>query len=289
MTLRLITADERLSESRRKTTVAIFGPSNIGKTRLALTLKRPTLFVEMEAGMASIEEDYRGGHIRPQTIEDLAEIGCLMAGPDYTAKPDAFMSVAHYEAVISKYGKSLDLSPYRVLFIDSITVMSRWMALWAAARPESFTDKGVPNNFGKFNLIATEMIRFLTHFQRAPGLDVVFVGILEKRTDDFGRTTFDMQLEGGKTGRELPGIMDVVITMDTFKLESAGVRHAPGEPLDEAGTNRIMFMCKALNPFSLPGKDRRKKLDLFEPPDLGALLDKAAPIGQKIVTLPTAS
>ena len=41
----------------------------------------------------------------------------------------------------------------------------------------------------------------------------MFVGILDSRTDDFGRAVHDLQIEGSKTGRELPGIVDEVITM----------------------------------------------------------------------------
>ncbi len=38
MALRIITADERLSEDAGKTTMAIFGPSGAGKTSLLKTL-----------------------------------------------------------------------------------------------------------------------------------------------------------------------------------------------------------------------------------------------------------
>ena len=38
MALRIITADERLAEANRKTTMAIFGPSGVGKTSLLKTL-----------------------------------------------------------------------------------------------------------------------------------------------------------------------------------------------------------------------------------------------------------
>jgi hypothetical protein len=42
---------------------------------------------------------------------------------------------------------------------------------------------------------------------------VIFVGILARLIDDFNRAEWQLQLEGGKTGRELPGIVDQIITM----------------------------------------------------------------------------
>ena len=38
MALRIVTADERLAEAQGKTTVALFGPSGVGKTSLLKTL-----------------------------------------------------------------------------------------------------------------------------------------------------------------------------------------------------------------------------------------------------------
>jgi hypothetical protein len=43
--------------------------------------------------------------------------------------------------------------------------------------------------------------------------------------------------------------------------------------LDERATERRL-VCRAGNPFGLPAKDRSGRLDVTEPPDLGALLAK---------------
>jgi signal recognition particle receptor subunit beta len=56
MALRIVTADERLSEANQKTTVAIFGPSGVGKTSLARTLPpKETVVIDLEAGMKSLQ------------------------------------------------------------------------------------------------------------------------------------------------------------------------------------------------------------------------------------------
>ncbi len=108
----------------------------------------------------------------------------------------------------------------------------------------------------------------LKHLQHAPGKTVIFVGILERVTDEFNRTTWQPQLEGSKVGRELPGIVDQVITMSLFAPDGDGWRHDP----EHSDTRRLV--CRAGNPFGLPAKDRSGRLDVTEPPDLGALLTK---------------
>ena len=43
--------------------------------------------------------------------------------------------------------------------------------------------------------------------------------------------------------------------------------------LDDKATERRL-VCRAGNPYGLPAKDRSGRLDMTEPPDLGALLAK---------------
>ena len=97
---------------------------------------------------------------------------------------------------------------------------------------------------------------------------MIFVGILEKITDEFNRTTWQPQMEGGKAARELPGIVDQVISMSLFAADEDNWRHDP----ERADIRRLV--CRAGNPFGLPAKDRSGRLDITEAPDLGALLAK---------------
>jgi hypothetical protein len=89
----------------------------------------------------------------------------------------------------------------------------------------------------------------------------VFVGILEKVTDDFGRfVEFRLQMEGAKVPREIGAIVDEVIVMDFLDFgDRKGVRG---------------FVCTSPNPWGFPAKDRSGKLDQTEPPDLGKLIAK---------------
>ena len=140
---------------------------------------------------------------------------------------------------------------------------------WARTRPEAFSEKnGKPDPRGAYGLLAREVIGLMKHLQHAPGKTVIFVGILEKITDEFNRTTWQPQMEGGKAGRELPGIVDQVISMSLFAAEDDNWRHDP----ERADIRRLV--CRAGNPFGLPAKDRSGRLDITEAPDLGALLAK---------------
>jgi hypothetical protein len=70
MTLRIITADQRLAEANGKTTVALFGPSGVGKTSQLLTLPpEETLCVDLEAGLKSVQ-GWPGESISIRTFAD---------------------------------------------------------------------------------------------------------------------------------------------------------------------------------------------------------------------------
>jgi hypothetical protein len=75
-------------------------------------------------------------------------------------------------------------------------------------------------------------------------------------------------MEGGKAGRELPGIVDQVISMSLFEPEGDGWRHEP----TKGQVRRLV--CRAGNPFGLPAKDRSGRLGVTELADLGTLLAK---------------
>ena len=104
------------------------------------------------------------------------------------------------------------------------------------------------------------MIAWLTHLQHTRGKHVWFVGILDEKLDDFNRKVFQPQIDGAKTGLELPGIVDQVVTM-------ADIPDADGKP-------QRAFVCQTLNSWGFPAKDRSGRLDMVEPPHLGRLMDK---------------
>jgi hypothetical protein len=140
-------------------------------------------------------------------------------------------------------------------------VAGRLYFQWCRGQPEAFSDKtGKPDIRGAYGLHGREMIGWLTHLQYACGKHVWFVRILDEKLDDFNRKVFQPQIDGSKTGLELPGIVDQVITM-------ADIADANGQPLRT-------FVCQTLNPWGYPAKDRSGRLAMVEEPHLGRLMAK---------------
>ena len=171
-------------------------------------------------------------------------------------------SEGHYQHVAESYPDLVRLiAPKRIIFVDSITDLTRQAMAWAKTRPEAFSDKtGKPDVRGAYGLLAREVIALLKHLQHAPGKTVIFVGILECVVDEFNRERWQPQMEGGKAGRELPGIVDQVISMSLFVEDGEGWRHEPAK-----GPARRL-VCRSGNPYGLPAKDRSGNLNVTEPP-----------------------
>jgi hypothetical protein len=270
MNLKIITADERLSGGCAKTTMAIFGPTGAGKTSLLKTLPpTETLCLDFEAGMKSVQ-DWKGESISIRAFTDAIDIACLIGGVNPAADPNGFYSEGHYQHLSQTYPEMVQMiNDKRIIFVDSITDLTRQAMAWAKTQPQAVSEKtGKPDIRGAYGLLASEVIGLLKHLQHAPGKTVIFVGILEKIVDEFNRTNWQPQMEGGKAARELPGIVDQVLTLSLFAPEEDGWRHDP----EKAQERRLV--CQSGNPFGLPAKDRSGRLDVTEPADLGALLSK---------------
>lgn len=275
MALRIISAEERLREAQGKTTMALFGMSGAGKTTLVKTMPdEVTVCLDFEAGLKSVQ-DWRGDSLPIRRFADAVDIACLLGGPNPAAQPDEHFSEAHHAHLRGLYPDLAErLDAKRIVFVDSITDLTRQAMAWAKARPEAISERtGKPDTRGAYGLLAREVIGLLKHLQHAPGRTVIFVGILERITDEMNRTIWQPQMEGGKVARELPGIVDQVMTLGLFTPETGANgatawRHDP-----EKGEVRRL-VCRSGNPWGLPAKDRSGRLDLTEPADLGALLTK---------------
>jgi hypothetical protein len=261
MAFSIITASQRLS-TPRGVKALIVGPAGVGKTSLLRTVDPTrTLFVDLEAGDLSVQ-DVQVDTIRPKTWPECRDIAAFLGGPNPSLEPHMSYSQAHYNAVIESIGDPATLDKYDTFFIDSITVAGRLCLRWSQQQPEAFSDRtNKPDLRGAYGLHAREMIGWLSQLQHARAKNVVFVAILEKITDDFNVATWQPQIDGSKTGREMPGIVDQVLTLNfvAFGEDEKPVR---------------AFVTQPDNPFGFPAKDRSGRLDPFEKPDLGALIKK---------------
>jgi hypothetical protein len=120
------------------------------------------------------------------------------------------------------------------------------------------------------------MCAWFLHLQQARAFNIVFIGILETVVDDFNRTEHRLQMEGSRTSRELPAIVDEIITMHWIKFDS-----------DDTPTRA--FVCTQPNPWQYPAKDRSGRLDQIEEPHLGKLIDKITRPDGRLVQFPLAA
>jgi hypothetical protein len=254
--MKIISAEERLKQ-QTGVKMSIFGVFGIGKTSLLKTLDEPTLCQDFEAGLLAVQE-WIGDSISVRTWENARDIACLIGGSNPASK--SIYGQKHFDAVKAKY-KDYDFEKYKCIFIDSITIASKLCLTWCKSQPESFSERnGKPDTRSAYGLLASEMSGWLNQFQHVPDKDIIFVGLLEQKTDDFNRTTWIPQIEGSKTTLEIPAILDEVISMVAMK--------------NEAGKLVRKFVCRTLNTAGYPAKDRSGRLDETEDAHLGDLLRK---------------
>ena len=260
MGLPIISADQRLAE-RHGVKLVLLGFWGLGKTTQLKTLpEASTLFVDLEAGDLAVK-DWRGDCIRPKTWPEFCDLVVFLAGSNPALPAEMPFSQAHFEHVCQKYGDPGQLAKYDTYFVDSITVLSRLCFAWCKTQPQAFSEKnGKPDSRGAYGLLGQEMITALTHLQHVRDKHVIYVAILEEKTDDFNRRYYQLQLEGSKTALELPGVLDEVVTLAILKADD--------------GTTYRGFVTRADNTFGYPSKDRSGRLDAIEEPDLGKLIQK---------------
>jgi hypothetical protein len=262
--MKIIGADQRLAEPRGVKALVV-GPTGVGKTSLLRTLDPVrTLFVDIEAGDLSVQ-DVPVDAIRLGDWPTARDLACRIGGPNSSFPSTACYSEAHYQAV----GGALDnLDRYDTVFVDSITAVSRLSFRWAEQQPEAFSERtGKKDTRGAYGLHAREMLLWLYQLQHARGKHVAFVGILEKVTDEFNATSWQPQMEGARAGRELPGIVDQIITMQWIDFGDGAPTRA--------------FVCTSPNAWGYPAKDRAGRLEQIEEPHLGKLITKLISPGRR--------
>lgn len=260
MTFAIITADQRAAEVVGVKAL-ILGPSGVGKTSLLRTLDpASTLFLDVEAGGLAVT-DVAVATVRPKTWPEMRDIACWVGGPNPAFPAASPYSQAHYDHVCQTHDPAA-LAAFSTLFVDSISVASRICLQWAQTQPDAFNKDGKPDMRGAYGILGRDFVAWLTQLQHARGMNVIFLAILDHVKDDFGRMQWEIQIAGAAAGRQMPGIVDQVITMNL-------VDFGDGAPVRA-------LVTKFDNAWGYPAKDRSGRLDDIEPPHLGKLIAKAS-------------
>jgi hypothetical protein len=259
MTNKIIPAADRTA-ARRGAKALIVGPTGIGKTSLLRTLDlSSTLFIDVEAGDLSVQ-DVVVDTYRPRTWPQCRDLAVVLAGANPAVPVDAVYSEAHYRAAMAELDEPA-AQVWKNYFFDSLTAIGRLCFAWSSQQPEAFSERSGKRDLrGAYGLHAREMVAWLMHLQQARATNIAFLGVLESVTDDYNRTEHRLQLEGARTGRELPAVVDQVITYHWVDFGD--------------GVPTRAFVCTSPNKWNYPAKDRSGRLEQFEPPHLGKLFTK---------------
>ncbi len=260
-----IKTDEDRSAEIKGIKGCIFGKAGIGKTSLLKTLAlEKLLFIDMEAGDLSVV-GVKVDSYTPRTWPECRDLAVLIGGGNPANSNSQPYSSGHYLRVTRDIGdaKMLEkIKAYNTFFIDSITEAGRICFNWCKNQPQALSEKtGKIDTRGVYGAYGQEMIAWLKQLQHARTKNIWLVGILDEKVDEYNRTVLSPQIEGTKTGAELPGIVDEVLVM-------ANVSNDPKKFIRG-------FVCGVGHSYGGEiAKDRSGCLETVEPAHLGKLMDK---------------
>ena len=109
-----------------------------------------------------------------------------------------------------------------------------------------------------YGAMQEQMADIIRAFRDLPGRHVLMTAKLEKSQDEMGRILYAPSMPGNKTGQSLPYFFDEVLALRVER--------------DGEGVTQRALMCDSDGLWL--AKDRSGKLDAWEAPDLGAIINK---------------
>ncbi len=146
--------------------------------------------------------------------------------------------------------ESAEAKGFQSVALDSISEIAE-----VVLNHEKKVNKDPRAAYGAMQEQIADMIRA---FRDLPGRHVYFSAKLEKSQDEAGRMLYAPSMPGNKTGQSLPYFFDEVLALRVEK--------------DAEGNTQRALMAHSDGLWQ--AKDRSGKLDAWEAPDLGALINK---------------
>jgi phage nucleotide-binding protein len=138
---------------------------------------------------------------------------------------------------------------FESIALDSISEMGE--VCLAAEKAKS---KDPRQAYGEMQTTMAEVVRSFRDLPR----HVLFTAKLDKSQDEMGRMLYSPSMPGQKTGQALPYFFDLVLAQRVEKDSDGNIQRA--------------LMCQSDGLWQ--AKDRSGKLDAWEAPDLGAIIEK---------------
>lgn len=245
----------------------IWGAAKVGKTSLLLTTPpEETLVLDLECGLKAVE-GYTADVIGIRTWQDARAIAAYIGGvnPALPANDVSIpYSAAYYDLAKKRYEVKYDLSKYKYLFVDSISIASKLCKMWCERQPSVVTQQGKVDARKIYGLIGDDLISWFRQLQHISSMNVWLVGILDKTTNDSGEVVYVPQMEGNKAQNALAGIVDEILTLT--------IMH--GKDKDGNDYQRRVFVTSVMNQWGFPAGDRSGCLEMYEPAHLSKITDK---------------
>jgi hypothetical protein len=182
--------------------------------------------------------------------ELMRAIACLIGGADPAAAPGsayAADTLAAYESVL---GPRSQFDPYRIIFVDSITVASRHCFAWAQRQPDAFSEKtGKPDTRGAYGLMGREMVAGSPSCSTVARMSLSSASSRKRRTTSAGRN----MCRRSKARRRAASCLASSIRSSLAACSSSRTAQ-PVLDFDK-GTQRG-FICHQQNGYGVPAKDR---------------------------------
>lgn len=185
----------------------------------------------------------------PAPIVLSAEGGLLsIAGADVP-----YIEIASMGDLMEAYkwlSESAEAAQYQSVALDSISEVAE-----VVLNAEKKASKDPRQAYGAMQEQMADIIRA---FRDLPGRHVYMSAKLEKTQDEMGRVLYAPSMPGNKTGQQLPYFFDEVLALRVER--------------DAEGNTQRALMCDSDGLWL--AKDRSGKLETWEAPDLGAIINK---------------